>query len=796
MRAAGVSILTAGKERIRTGLIFGLTIGASLLILSGFLHSMRGLYECLDQVRAIRDTDVRALSVEGDMQDRIQESRRRFLEALMSDAESRTTEIDEARRADLQVDLLKARVIVLTGNAARFRTFEDAWGKYSETRDDVIALALQGRSAEARALEGSVGRAAFAAASDAVRRDKVDLEASCRRKTGSVSEALKDACSEALGLLFARVLFLAALLSIEYMRRRMVRKLQAANETLRGSEQRFRGAFQEASVGILLLDPEGRVVSSNRAIAEITGYSSADLNGQRASVLLAESDREEAVNSFAAVAGGRTPGYRAERRIVLKDGRSGWIRVSVSLVGQGGAPKEVIVLCEDITEQKRASERLAFQAMHDSLTGLANRRHFVEVLDREVETARRSQTDLALLYLDLDGFRMVDDTLGHAAGDALLTQVAARLRERLCPEDFPARLGRDEFAVLRKVGDKTSEALADLARALLAALEQPFRIDGNELNINASVGISRFPADAAGARALLRGADAAMYHAKRNRSEGFCFFDGPLKEAATRRQAIEANLRKALERREFRVHYQPVYDVACGSLIGFEALCRWWTPELGEVSPAEFIPVAEDTGLICALGRWVLDRACSEARRWHEHGGSPIRIAVNVSATQLADSGFVESVREILDAARFPPQLLELELTESTLVVDREGSVSRMQRLREMGISISMDDFGTGYSSLGYLQTMPIDALKIDRSFTMRLDSSPAAVSMIRSVISMGRSLGLRVVTEGVETAAQLETLRRLGSDEAQGYYLGRPEDADAAFRRVLAATSVEPALV
>ena len=787
----------AAGERFRTSVIFGFAIGASLLIVSGFLHSMHGLYECLDQVRSIRDTDVRALSVEGDMQYQLQESRRRFLESLVTN--SKLWEIEEARKADLQVDLLKARVIVLTGNAARFQAFERAWRSYSETRDEVIALALQGRTAEALALEGSRGRPAFDAASEAVTRDKVELESSCRQKAGSVSAALKSACSEAMGLLFARVLFLAALLGIEYVRRRMVRKLRAANETLSGSEQRFRGAFEEASVGMLLLDLEGRVLSVNNAIAEITGYSAADLVGRHAMrLMLAEGHREEAAGSFASVVAGRIPGYRAERRIVLKDGRSGWIRVSVSLVKLRGAPKEVIVLFEDITEEKRAHERLAFQAAHDSLTGLANRRHFLDRLDRSVEAARRNRTEMALLYVDLDGFRMVDDTLGHAAGDALLTQVAARMRECLCPEDLPARLGRDEFAVLRQSGAEAGAA--DLARALLGALERPFRVDGNELNINASIGIGRFPADAGGGRALLRGADAAMYHAKRNRREGFCFFDGPLKEAATRRQAIETNLRRALERREFRVHYQPVYDVAGGTLIGFEALCRWWNPELGEVPPSEFIPVAEDTGMISALGRWVLDRACFDARTWHDHGGAPIRIAVNVSATQLADPGFVVSVQEILEAARLPPQLLELELTESTLVVDREGSVSRMQRLREMGISISMDDFGTGYSSLGYLQTMPIDALKIDRSFTMRLGSSPAAVSMIRSVISMGRSLGLRVVTEGVETAEQLETLRRLGSDEAQGYYLGRPEDAEAAFRRVLAAAareeSAQPALV
>jgi diguanylate cyclase (GGDEF)-like protein/PAS domain S-box-containing protein len=787
--------LNAAKERIRTTVIFGVTIGASLLIVSGFLHSMQGLYRCLDQVRSMRDTDVRALSVEGDMQYQIQESRRRFLESLITttDADSRLREVDEARKADLRVDLLKARAILLTGNSTRFRAFEEAWQRYSETRDDVVALALQGRYAEAMELEGSAGRTAFTAASEAVRQDKVALEESCRRKADSVSIALRNACSEAMGLLFARVLFLAALLGIEYLRRRMVRKLCAANDTLRGSEQRFRGTFEEASVGMLLLDLEGRIVSVNKAIGEITGYLAVDLIGQRGRVLLDEDDQDEAVAAFAEVAAGRMPAYRAERRIALKDGRRGWVRVSVSLLKKNGAPAEVIVLCEDITEQKLASERLAFHATHDSLTGLANRRHFNGRLEQAVDTARRNRTELALLYIDLDGLRMVDDTLGHAAGDALLSQVAARMREWFGPEDFPARIGRDEFAVLRQFG---VEAAADLARALLAALERPFRIEGNDLNINASIGISRFPTDAGGARALLRGADAAMYHAKRNRREGFCFFDGPLKEAATRRQAMEANLRKALERREFRLHYQPVYDVATGALVGFEALCRWWNPELGEVSPSEFIPAAEDTGLICALGRWVLDRACFEARRWYEQGGSPIRIAVNVSATQFAEAGFVESVQEILEAARFPPQLLELELTESTLVVDREGSVSRMQRLRERGISISMDDFGTGYSSLGYLQTMPIDALKIDRSFTARLDSSPAAVSMIRSVISMGRSLGLRVVTEGVETAAQLETLRRLGSDEAQGYYLGKPEDAEAAFRRVQSATLPQPALV
>jgi diguanylate cyclase (GGDEF)-like protein/PAS domain S-box-containing protein len=764
---------------------------AALLIVFGFLHSVSGFFRCLEEIRSLRQVDVETLSVEGEVQFQIQESRQRFLRILMPAAgfDTRVKDIDLVRAADLRVDLLKARVIALTGEKSALGRFERSWRSYVETRDDMIARALRGQFAEAVAIDKSRGAAAFDRASEELRGDKREREMSSRQRTYRVETALRNGCFEALWLLLARVLFVAALFVADGMRRRMLRQLRSAAGTLYASEQRFRHVFEDATVAMLIMDLEGRITSVNKAVTEITGFSDADLIGRIWKMFLAEDHRDASAGDFAEVVAGRLSGYRAERRLARKDGRFGWIRSSVSLLRKDGVPSEVIALCEDITAQKLAGEQLAYQASHDSLTGLVNRRHFEGAVDSAVNSAGRDGTELALLYIDLNGFKAVNDTFGHAAGDLLLCEVASRMRNCLRAPELLGRVGGDEFAVLQpftRGNGGLQESAEALARKLRASLDAPFSLLGSEVNIEASIGISRFPADGADADALLRTADAAMYHGKRGLNSGLCFFDADLRASAHRRQSLESRMRSGLEQGEFDVRYQPLYDLATNTLVRFEALCRWNSDVLGEVSPSEFIPVAEGSGLISEVGRWVLERACEQALLWQCPGEIPVRIAVNVSARQFADAGYVESVRQVLCNTGLRPDLLELELTESTLVIDHDDSVRKMKSLRQLGISISVDDFGTGYSSLSCLQLMPIDALKIDRSFTRMLDCSPAATSVIRSVIAMARALGLRVVTEGVETAAQLDTVRRLGSDEVQGYYTGAPEDAAAARRRVL----------
>lgn len=758
----------------------------ALAIFAAAAYSIRGIYLTISEVHLTYLREQQALSVVGRLQYEVQESRRHFLETLVDvlDEDERLAGIARVREADRAAGLLRVQAIVLKSDRAALDRFESAWNRYEETRDDMVALSLRGYLRAAVEVDQAKGSNDFADADRALRDAVQVLESSSNGKFALVWTALQGSFLQLTVLLAAVVGLAVAVLAAHAKKQRILNDLSAAVVTLRESEQRFRGVFEEAAVGIVITNPEGAIGYVNRAVSDIAGFASAELIGLNVNELFAAEAREHVAETLARVASGDLPFCRAERPIVRRSGAPGWVRASVSLLERNGQPAEVIALWEDITEQVRAQRELAFQASHDPLTGLPNRRQLETRLTDQIEAAQAAGTELAVMYIDLDGFKIVNDTLGHAAGDSLLRQVAERLGSCLLPGQVLARLGGDEFAVLRPGGPGT-ESPGALARRLLDSLKQRFHVHGNDIHIGASLGISQFPVDGQEAGLLLQNADAAMYHAKRHENHGFYFFDAPMRAYSMRRLRLEHQLHMALERNEFRLQYQPLYELATNSLIRFEALCRWRNPELGEVSPAEFIPVAEDIGLIVALGYWVLEEACRQARRWQQERNAPVRIAVNVSAIQFSDPKFVDRVREILHNEGLEAWLLELELTESTLLADRAAGVSRMRQLRDMGISISIDDFGTGFSSLSYLNSMPVDALKIDRSFTAELDSNLSALSMIRSVIAMGRSLGIRVVTEGVETAAQLEAVRLLGADEVQGFYLGAPEDAPAAFRRV-----------
>jgi len=429
-----------------------------------------------------------------------------------------------------------------------------------------------------------------------------------------------------------------------------------------------------------------------------------------------------------------------------------------------------------------AKEKAA--ATQDLLTGIANRRHFEDSLAPALRDAEIAGGEVALFYIDIGNFKNINDTLGHTAGDLLLKQIAQRLDASLDSMQILSRIGGDEFAVIQPMasGKQSSE---DLASRLLASFRDPFLVASSRIQVAASIGISRYPIDGEDGEQLLQNADMAMYHAKRN-GKGSYFFDSAIREAIERRLAIRKLLPGAAERGEFFAQYQPIENLSNGLIVRFEALCRWNNPQLGSVSPLEFIPIAEETGQIHAIGHWILDEACLQGRRWQKNKNAPVHLAVNLSAVQFLGEEFVDNVTRILAITGFPAHLLELELTESVLIREAEESIRKMHRLRKLGVELSIDDFGTGYSSLSYLQTMPIDAVKIDRSFTASLDSSPAAVTMVRSIIAMARTLGLRVVTEGVESSSQLEIVRQLGSDEAQGFYLGKPDDAETALKLVM----------
>lgn len=588
----------------------------------------------------------------------------------------------------------------------------------------------------------------------------------------------------------------AAIILAEIRYTKILRKQVTDGDALRESELRFRNAFQEASVGMIILDVHGRVQSVNKGFTDLMRYSAEELMGKSLLTYVAPEHHDEVMDQRQEILSGKRRNYQAERRFIRKDGVPVWVRANVSML-QIDNKRHTIALVEDISERKQMRERLRKQAMRDHLTGLPNRREFEEVLDIALSVAKADAirkgsnpegtnytgTEVALLYIDLDGFKLVNDTLGHRFGDLLLKYVAMRLRECLDEQQLLARVGGDEFTVVL-TGLEGPDVPAALAKRLLESISTPFQIDGHEISMGASIGISRFPFDGADSSALLQSADAAMYAAKNSGHKRFRFFTAQMREDAHRRLSIENHLRRALDNREITVQFQPQYELASNRLVRFEALCRWFNPTLGQVPPDRFITVAEDTGLIHSIGNYVLREACRQALEW-QGGEHPVQIGVNVSAIQFARADFVKSIVDVLRETGLRPSLLELELTESSLIRDREDGIRKMEQLKHFGVRISIDDFGTGYSSLSYLQNMPLDSIKIDRSFTAKLGSSQPALSMVRAIIAMARALGLRIISEGVENAAQAELLRRLGTDDVQGYYYGRPEDGPATVERV-----------
>jgi diguanylate cyclase (GGDEF)-like protein len=453
-------------------------------------------------------------------------------------------------------------------------------------------------------------------------------------------------------------------------------------------------------------------------------------------------------------------------------------------------PETVVMVVRDITLQKLNEEKIRRLAYFDTLTGMPNRVSFLEKLDLELLRASRANRQVALLFLDLDGFKRVNDTLGHSAGDYLLQAVAARFKEKLRAGDLVARpaleeaglhlarLGGDEFTVVLPdlEGTQTVSMVAERLQALLA---RPFRISGQEIVVTASIGIAIFPEDGDDAATLLKHADTAMYHAKEQGRNNWQLYDKSLTTETMVRIQLENDLRKGLQRDEFRLFYQPQVSADDGTIVGIEALIRWQHPEHGLVSPAQFIPVAEDSGLIVAIGDWVLRTACQQLRSWQAMGLATPRVAVNVSARQLRAHDFLGSVAAIIAETGIEPNQVELELTESILMEPEARRIDGFHRLRALGVHFSIDDFGTGYSSLSYVKRFPIGMLKIDQSFVRGLPGSADDAGITTAIIAMAHSLGLEVIAEGVETRAQLEFLRQANCQKIQGYLFSRPRPPD-----------------
>jgi diguanylate cyclase (GGDEF)-like protein len=423
------------------------------------------------------------------------------------------------------------------------------------------------------------------------------------------------------------------------------------------------------------------------------------------------------------------------------------------------------------------ARQMAHSAEHDFLTGLPNRMLLNDRVGQAIALAKRHVKKVAVLFLDLDGFKHINDSLGHPVGDKLLQSIAKRLVDCIRGSDSVSRQGGDEFVVLLLDLEHAEDA-AVTARRMLEAVAQPHHVDHHDLHVTASIGVSVYPDDGLDAEALIKNADTAMYQAKENGRRSFQFFKPAMNARAVERQFIEEGLRRALERREFALHYQPKVNLTTGAITGAEALLRWTHPTRGPVSPADFIPVAEDCGLILPIGAWVLREACAQARAWMDAGLPVTSMAVNVSAIEFRDRSFLDRVFATVAETSLDPRSLELELTESVLMKHAASTATILQALRKSGIRVAVDDFGTGYSSLSYLQKFPVDAVKIDQSFVRQISTAGADTTIVKAVIGMARGLKLRVIAEGVETLEQVAFLRAYRCEEAQGYYFSRPVPA------------------
>ena len=534
---------------------------------------------------------------------------------------------------------------------------------------------------------------------------------------------------------------------------------------------------------VLSTDIKGNVTYLNAVAECMTGWSRAEATGRPLAEVFNIIDgttRERSDNPMArAVRENKTVSLTANCILIRRDGYESPIEDSAAPIHDRSRNiSGAVIVFHDVSAARQMSLQLSHLAQHDSLTDLPNRMLLNDRLQQAIAMAKRHGYRIAVLFMDLDRFKHINDSLGHVIGDQLLQAVAARLERCVRESDTVGRQGGDEFVVVLSELEAAENAGISAAK-LLAALTLPYHIGVHDICVPVSIGVSIYPDDGDNADSLVRNADTAMYHAKENGRNNYQFFKQEMNVRASERQFIEGGLRVALERKEFSLHYQPKVDLGTGAVTGVEALLRWKHPERGFIPPAQFIPIAEDTGLILPIGQWVLREACKQSRAWLDSGFAPVPMAVNISAVEFRSKDFVESVRAILHESKLDPHCLELELTESVLMKHAESTVSMLKALKEIGVQLTVDDFGTGYSSLSYLRQFPVDSLKVDQSFVHEISSDKDDAAIVSAVISMGNSLKKRVIAEGVETREQLNFLTAEGCEEAQGYYFNRPMVAD-----------------
>jgi diguanylate cyclase (GGDEF)-like protein/PAS domain S-box-containing protein len=550
---------------------------------------------------------------------------------------------------------------------------------------------------------------------------------------------------------------------------------------------------------VICTDVAGNITFLNRVAEKMTGWPRKKATGKPMTEIFRIVDsatRQTTLNLIARTVGEDGIGHLPQDCTLIRDnGNEICVEHSASPIRdrEGQMIGSVLVL-RDVSVARALAEKVIHSAEHDFLTGLPNRLLLNDRIGQAILLAQRHLHLVAVLFLDLDGFKHINDSLGHPVGDKLLQSVAGRLSDCVRSPDTVSRQGGDEFVVLLPEV-KRAEDIASAARRMLRAVEKAHFIDVHELHVTASIGVSHYPDDGLDAETLIKNADTAMYQAKEDARHSYKFFRPEMNVRAVERQSVEEDLRRALELKEFTLYYQPKIHLNTGAIIGAEALIRWTSPTRGQVPPLDFIPIAEDSGLILPIGAWVLREACAQARAWVDAALPKITMAVNVSAVQFRNEDFLKDLFATLSETGMDPKYLELEVTESVLMRHAEVATSILHTLRHRGMRVSIDDFGTGYSSLSYLQKFPLDALKIDQSFVREISITPDEKTIVRAIISMGRSLNLRIIAEGVETAEDLAFLKAQGCDEGQGYYFSRPVPANQ-FAKLLAVNADAGAMV
>ncbi|MFZ2630037.1 MAG: EAL domain-containing protein [Desulfosalsimonadaceae bacterium] len=546
-------------------------------------------------------------------------------------------------------------------------------------------------------------------------------------------------------------------------------------EALRQSEERYRTVMEEMEEWYFETDISGNVLFFNNAVARALGNPRDNFNGLNFQSFIKKEEADAVYKLFHQVHETGEPVKNFPQEVVRTDG--GIIFAELSVLPNRDKEGKIVgfrVVGHDITERKRAEKQILYLASHDALTGLPNRMMFSQLLNHAIASARRYKRQVAVFFVDLDRFKMINDTLGHAAGDQLLQEIATRFRESLRAVDVIARLGGDEFVILiEEVKDLRGVTI--VAQKILSAAIQPMVLLGEECRVTASVGISIYPNDAEDEQSLMKAADIAMYFAKEEGKNNFQLYSKDIKPQSIERLSIETNIRTALERNEFYLHYQAKLDFRTGAITGVEALLRWQNPHLGSVTPTQFIPVAEEIGVIVPIGKWVLKTACAQNVAWQRQGLPAVCMAVNLSLRQLMDDNLIAAVGSALNDSGMAAHLLELEITESMVMHNPARMMAVLARLKDMGVRLAIDDFGTGYSSLAQIKQFPIDTLKVDRSFIRNLPKDFEDKAITEAIIAMGRVLSLTVVAEGVETQEQMDFLRKHACDEMQGFYFSKP---------------------